>query len=90
VGLIPGYAKTDPASGTDRYAENNRISRVRWRLGNGVVITQRLDPSPTDREVQAIRVPRTVTGKVTLVIAAVRRGSKDTTAISSVVISRAS
>ncbi len=41
VGLIPGYAKIDPASGTDRFAENRRIRAVRWHFSDGTVIGQR-------------------------------------------------
>lgn len=89
IGLVPGYAKTDPASGTDRYAENNRITRVRWTLRPGVVIEQELDPSPENRSVQSIRVPRTATGSVTLEILSVAGGARNTTAISSVLIAAA-
>ncbi|HEX4190372.1 MAG TPA: hypothetical protein VHZ06_05200 [Marmoricola sp.] len=90
VGLIPGYAKTDPTSGDDRYAENNRITDVRWTLADGVVVEQKLDPSPTDRAVQLLRVPETSTSAITLQIIAVRHGSRDTTAISEVAVSAAS
>lgn len=90
VGLVPGYAKTDPASGTDRYAENNRITRVRWTLAPGVVVDQELDPNPGDRSLQSIRVPRTATGSVTLEILSVKSGGRNTTAISSVLIAAAS
>ena len=89
VGLVPGYAKTDSASGTDRYAENNRITRVRWTLSPGVVIEQDLDPSPDNRTIQSIRVPRTATDEVTLEILSVERGTRNTTAISSVLIAAA-
>ena len=47
VGLIPGYAKTDPASGKDRFAENRRISQVRWRFDGGVVADQQFTDEPT-------------------------------------------
>jgi len=82
VGLIPGYAKTDPKSDADRYAENNRITKVRWTLADGTVVVQNLDPSPDNRDVQLLRVPRTATGTVTLEILAVDRGARNTTAIS--------
>jgi len=82
VGLIPGYAKTDPKSDADRYAENNRITKVRWTLADGTVVEQTLDPSPDNREIQLMRVPRTATGTLTLEILAVDRGSRNTTAIS--------
>jgi hypothetical protein len=89
VGLIPGYAKTDAASGVDRYAENNRITRVRWTLGDGVTVVQRLDPDPSSRVLQAHRVPRTRTDTVTLEILAVQRGPRNTTAISDIVLGAA-
>jgi hypothetical protein len=84
VGLVPGYAKTDPESGVDRYAENNRISRVRWTLGDGESVVQRLDTGRSSRAVQLLRVPRTTTDTITLEILAVDRGPRNTTAISDI------
>ena len=89
VGLIPGYAKTDAKSGADRYAENNRITKVRWTLADGTFVVQKLDPSPDKRDVQLLRVPKTATGTVTLEILAVDRGSRNTTAISELEVYRA-
>jgi hypothetical protein len=89
VGLIPGYAKTDPESGVDRYAENNRITKVRWTLADGVSVVQRLDPDPSRRSVQLLRVPRTTTDTVTLEILAVKRAARNTTAISQIDIAAA-
>lgn len=89
VGLIPGYAKTDPESGADRYAENNRITRVRWTLGDDVSVVQRLDPDPSSRAMQLLRVPRTEADTITLEILAVKRGPRNTTAISGIEISAA-
>jgi len=89
VGLIPGYAKTDPKSGADRYAENNRITKVRWTLADGSFVVQKLDPNPDSRKVQLIRVPKTATGTVTLEILAVDRGTRNTTAISELAVYRA-
>jgi hypothetical protein len=87
VGLIPGYAKTDPASGVDRFTENNRITRVRWTFEDGTEVVQELDPA--DRTVQRLRVPRTVSGAVVLEILAVERGSRDRTAISEIEVASA-
>jgi len=87
VGLVPGYAKTDPESGVDRYAENNRITRVRWTLGDGVSFVQRLDPGASSRAMQVLRVPRTSTDTVILQILAVAHGPRDTTAISEISLS---
>jgi hypothetical protein len=47
VGLIPGYAKTDPVSGKDRFWENRRIRAVRWHFSDGTVIRQRFQDRPT-------------------------------------------
>ena len=89
VGLVPGYAKTDPKSGADRYAENNRITKVRWTLADGRVVVQKLDPDPDSRKIQLVRVPRTATGSVSLEILAVERGARNTTAISELAVYRA-
>ena len=89
VGLVPGYAKTDPVSRIDRYAENNRIIRVRWTLADGVTVVQRLDPDRTSRAVQLLRVPRTRTRTITLEVLAVQRGPRDTTAISDIALAAA-
>ncbi|MGY2876263.1 hypothetical protein ACVW00_003453 [Marmoricola sp. URHA0025 HA25] len=89
VGLVPGYAKTDPASGVDRYAENNRITRVRWTLADGVSVVQRLDPDASSRALQAIRVPRTGTDTLVLEILAVKKGPRNTTAISQIEVAAA-
>lgn len=89
VGLIPGYAKTDPESGVDRYAENNRITRVRWTIGDDVTVVQRLDADPSSRAVQLVRVPRTDADTITLEILAVKRGPRNTTAISEIQVAAA-
>jgi hypothetical protein len=83
VGIVPGYAKTDPVSGADRYAQNNRVTRVRWTIGD-IVVVQRLDGAPDDRRMQRLRIPRTEASRVTLEILDVERGPRDTTAISEV------
>jgi hypothetical protein len=88
VGLIPGYAKTDDATGDDRYAENNRVTRVRWTIGN-IVLDQKMNGSTGDRSLRLLRVPRTEAEEVQLEILAVARGSRNTTAISEVQLGQA-
>jgi hypothetical protein len=83
VGLVPGYAKTDPVSGSDRYAQNNRITRVRWTIGD-ITVEQRLDDDPADRELQLLRIPRATASRVTLEVLDVARGPRNTTAISEI------
>ncbi len=87
LGLVPGYAKTDPQSGSDRYAENNRITRVRWTFSNGFSIVQRLDGSPTTRRLQTLRIPPTKADSVTLEVLASVKAPRNTIAISEVELS---
>jgi len=87
VALVPGYAKTDPQSGTDRYAENNRLTRVRWTFSNGRSIVQELDGSPVNRDLQLMRIPPVETDSVTIEILGSVPGPRNTVAISEVVLS---
>jgi hypothetical protein len=86
VGLVPGYAKTDPASGEDRYAQNNRITRVRWHFDDGSSYVQRMRGNPGDRSLRTFRVPETVTSWVELEILASAAGPRDTVAISELAV----
>lgn len=85
VGLINGYAKVD--GGTDWYPRNRRILSVEWRFDDGTVVTQRLVDTP---DLQTIQVDPETTGSVQLRIVDVskpgRRGGKNTTAISDVLL----
>ena len=84
VGLVPGYAKTDPRNGADRYAENNRITRVRWVFDDGSSVTQRLDGAADNRSLQTMRIPPAKSGKVVIEILGSTPGPRDTVAISEV------
>lgn len=84
VGLVPGYAKTDPADGTDRYAQNNRITVVRWHLDDGSTHLQRMDGDPDDRSMRTLRLPVTRTGTVVLEIVRSASGPRTTVAVSEV------
>jgi hypothetical protein len=83
VGLVPGYAKTDPFSGVDRYAENRRIAHVRWTFGGGWV-DQRLDTTASNRSLQMLRVPPVPSKRVTLTILDSAEGRRNTVAVSTV------
>lgn len=87
LALVPGYAKTDPESGTDRYAENNRITKIRWTFANGRSVVQTLDGSPVKRDLQFLRIPPVETDSVTLEILESVPGSRNTVAISEIVLS---
>jgi hypothetical protein len=82
VGLTPGYAKTDAHSGVDRYAENNRITKVRWTFDDGTSVEQDFDPSPTNRSMQSIRIPVTKASRVVVEIVDAKRGARNTVAVS--------
>lgn len=89
VGLVPGYAKTDPATGEDRYAENNRITRVRWTFAGGASYVQRIGGGAEDRSMRTIRVPATRTGTVTMEVLASDPGPRNTIAVSEVRVAAA-
>ena len=86
VGLVPGYAKTDPASGVDRYAENNRITKVRWTFDDGTSFEQEMSGSPRDRSMRTMRVPETSTSRVVMEILRSQPGPRNTVAISEIQI----
>lgn len=88
LALVPGYAKTDPRSGVDRYAENNRLTRVRWTFPDGTAVVQRLDGAPANRSMQALRIPPVQADSVQLEILASARGPRNTIAVSEVQIGR--
>jgi len=81
VGLVPGYAKTDPADGADRYRQNNRVTKVRWTVGDTEVV-QEMNGSADDRSMRTVRVPRTSADEIELEILEVSKGPRNTTTIS--------
>lgn len=68
LGLINGYAKIDPATGEDRYAQSRRITQVTWTLDQ-TTFKQRL--ADGIRGPQAITFPAVTTRTVTLRLDAV-------------------
>lgn len=45
IGLIPGYAKTDPYDGTDRFAQERRIAQATYAFGDGTRVVARFTNS---------------------------------------------
>ncbi|NUR09743.1 MAG: hypothetical protein HOQ45_22375, partial [Nocardioidaceae bacterium] len=88
VGLVPGYAKTDPRSGVDRYRENNRITKVRWSFSNGTAVEQTFDPSPKQRSMQTLRIPVVQADRVVMEILSSAPGPRHTIAVSEVRVGR--
>lgn len=89
LGIVPGYAKTDPRNGVDRYAENNRITEVRWTFSDGSSVVQELDGSATNRDLQTTAIPLTEADQVTLEVLASTPGPRNTIAVSEVRIGAA-
>jgi len=76
VGLINGYAKTDPSTGSDRYPEYRRITRVTWTFADRHSVTQSLQDG--NRGLQLTAVGPHPAGQVTLRIdATTKPGSSD-------------
>lgn len=93
IGLIPGLAKSDPVDGSDRYAQNRRLSAVRYDFDDGTSVVQRCDTSGSRRSVQSVALPAVRTSSVTVTIVSSVPGSTqaaqaavDTVAISEVVV----
>lgn len=42
VGLVPGFDHVDPCDGTDRFAQNRRVTQVTWEFDDGTRVTQDL------------------------------------------------
>lgn len=85
VGLVPGYAKTDPVDGTDRFAENRTVTAVVWHFDDGT--TQRQAISAPSRAMATMQLPTAAkTTRVVLEIAGTGNDTaiRDFTAISDV------
>jgi hypothetical protein len=85
VGLVNGYAKVDPATGLDRYAEERRVTAVTWSFDDGTTYVQELDDGV--RAVQRMEIEPVRSGVVTLRIDATTPPGdldRDYTAISEV------
>jgi hypothetical protein len=57
VGLVPGYAKQDPCSGSDRFHDMRRIVQVRWTFDGGGSVTQNLDPDSATMQTMQLAAP---------------------------------
>ncbi|MBN9112602.1 MAG: hypothetical protein J0I34_27910 [Pseudonocardia sp.] len=66
--IVPGYAKIDPGDGSDRYAQNRRITSMTVDTGTGAATPVSLDSSPTRRDPQTVRFRAAETSTVTLTI----------------------
>lgn len=86
LGLINGYAKTDPVTGEDRYAQNRRILHVTWSVGGRTIEQDLIDGT---RQVQAVTFPAVRSSTIRLRLDAVSlpgTAQFDRTVISDVLI----
>jgi hypothetical protein len=75
VGLIPGLAKTDPGDGTDRYAQNRRITAARLVVSDGSATNVEFDGSPGNRSMQWADIGTVVTDSLTITVVSSTPGS---------------
>jgi hypothetical protein len=61
IGLIPGYAKSDPATGVNRFEQNRIIRAVRYELPGRPPIDQELAPEPRPQLVRVGSTTRRIT-----------------------------
>ncbi len=78
IGLVPGYAKLD------RYAKNNRITRVAWLFDDGTRVVQRMDGSKKNDSLRTLRIDPVRTRTVVVQILGLARGAMNNTAVSAV------
>lgn len=75
VGVVPGFAKTDPYDGTDRYLQGRKVSSARFVFDDGTYIEHAFDVWSTSRAMQVVRFPPTATGHVEMIVLASVAGS---------------
>jgi hypothetical protein len=75
AGLVPGFAKTDPYDGTDRYLQGRRVSAARFVFDDGTYVEQTFDTATSSRVMQVVTFPPRRTGHVELIVLASTPGS---------------
>jgi hypothetical protein len=75
AGLVPGFAKTDPYDGTDRYLQGRRVSAARFVFDDGTYVEQAFDTATSSRAMQVVTFPPRRTGQVELIVLASTPGS---------------
>ncbi|MGW0045251.1 NADase-type glycan-binding domain-containing protein [Rhodococcus sp. NPDC003348] len=67
VGIDPGHDKTDP-DGSDRFAQNRKVTRVKWTFDDGSSVEQQVEPR---RGIQTMPVDTTARTATLTVLATV-------------------
>lgn len=83
IGLIPGYAKTDPESGVNRFEQNRILREVRYVVRGEEPKTQTLRPAPVP---QFVRMNVTASRITIEIVATSEPGGLDYTAVSEIYV----
>lgn len=75
IGVVPGFAKTDPYDGTDRYVQGRKISAARFVFDDGTYVEHSFDTWSASRAMQVFRFAPTTTARVEMVVLASVPGS---------------
>jgi hypothetical protein len=86
IGLVPGYAKTDPQSGVNRFGQNRIITQVRYLIPGLEPVPQMFRPEPVPQFVRLNATTRRVTIEILATTAPGGGRSFDYTAISEVYV----
>jgi serine/threonine protein kinase len=83
IGLIPGYAKTDPATGANRFEQDRIITSVRYAVPGKPPITKEFRPLPVP---QYARIDTTTSRITVRITGTTESGGLDYTAISEIYV----
>jgi hypothetical protein len=75
IGVVPGFSKTDPYDGTDRYRQGRKVSAARFVFDDGTYVTADFDTGSTSRGMQVVRFAPTTTAHVDMIVLASVPGS---------------
>lgn len=70
IGVVPGFAKTDPYDGTDRYVQGRKIAGARFVFDDRTYVDHTFDTVSTSRAMQVLRFTPVTTAHVEMVVLA--------------------
>lgn len=85
IGLIPGYAKTDPYDGTDRFSQNRRVRQVVIEFSDGAIARATFDDK-REMQYKTLSVPIETTFIRITIAETTDHGGRDFAAISEIVV----
>ena len=81
IGLLPGYAKVDPASGTDRFSQNRRVTTATYHFDSSPPVAVRFSDAP---DLQWLKVDATTSAVVVEITGSTEAAERDYTAVAEV------